>query len=157
MTEVMISVHPEWCEMILQKQKTLEIRKSSPKSLFPFRVYLYATVSRPTWFRHEPTGPVELSGMVIGDFICDEVVRFDVPYPAYRRSLPAWITDQSCVGYYQLHRYALASNDCKLHAWRISDFRAYEKPLDIGHFLNSKGKVMTRPPQSWCYCEKRDL
>lgn len=40
---VMISIKPQWCELIAKKQKTIEVRKTRPKIKTPFKCYIYET------------------------------------------------------------------------------------------------------------------
>lgn len=55
MTEIMISIKPEWVEKIFQLRKTWELRKTMPKGACPFTCYIYQTGN----------------GGVVGSFICD--------------------------------------------------------------------------------------
>ena len=45
MKEVLISIRPEWCELIERGQKTIEVRKTKPKIDTPFKCYIYCTKS----------------------------------------------------------------------------------------------------------------
>lgn len=40
---VLISIRPEWCELIFNSKKTFEVRKTFPKIQHPFKVYVYCT------------------------------------------------------------------------------------------------------------------
>lgn len=40
---VMISIQPQWCALIANGKKTLEVRKSKPKIEMPFKCYIYCT------------------------------------------------------------------------------------------------------------------
>lgn len=44
---VLISIQPKWCELIASGEKTLEVRKTSPKLEPPFKCYIYCTNKRP--------------------------------------------------------------------------------------------------------------
>lgn len=44
---ILISIKPEWCEKILNGEKTIEIRKTMPKCGFPIDVYIYCTKAEP--------------------------------------------------------------------------------------------------------------
>ena len=46
MREIMISIQPQWVEKILNKEKTIEIRKTMPKCELPCKVYIYMTKKR---------------------------------------------------------------------------------------------------------------
>ena len=53
---VLISIRPEWCDLIMRGKKTIEVRKTRPKLETPFKVYIYCT-KIPDWLRtvsHEP-------------------------------------------------------------------------------------------------------
>ena len=47
MKAVLLSIRPEWCNLILQGKKTMEVRKNYPKHLYgkgkPFKAYIYCT------------------------------------------------------------------------------------------------------------------
>lgn len=164
MMAVLISIHPEWCEMIASGKKTLEVRKTRPKLEPPFKCYIYQTKHR------EHNGPTYSDGKVIGEFICDSIQCFDVPYPAFRNEMDKQIMEQSCLTYYQLHRYAYHD---ALYGWHISNLVIYDKPKGLSDFAqchkcpygdfqncnqheyscDGSFKLM-RPPQSWCYVEE---
>ena len=46
MKSVLISIKPEWCELIASGKKTIEVRKTRPKIEIPFKVYIYCTQAR---------------------------------------------------------------------------------------------------------------
>jgi len=159
MKAVLISIHPEWCELILSGKKTLEVRKTRPKLETPFKVYIYCTSGNLSY----PVG----SGMichnngcriVMGEFVCNDIRCFDVPYPAFQSQMDKSILEQSCLTYYQLHRYAYHD---RLYAWHISNLKVYDKPRSIAEFTKPYGTIVRafdspriqRPPQSWRYVE----
>lgn len=43
MKSVLISIKPKWCELIASGEKTIEVRKNSPKIETPFKCYIYCT------------------------------------------------------------------------------------------------------------------
>lgn len=43
MKSVLMSIRPEWCNLIIRGKKTLEVRRTRPKLETPFRVYVYCT------------------------------------------------------------------------------------------------------------------
>lgn len=53
---VLMSIRPEWCNLIIQGQKIIEVRKTRPKLETPFRVYIYCTGARNWWQRFSKTG-----------------------------------------------------------------------------------------------------
>ena len=135
MRSIMISIQPKWCDLIFTGEKTREIRKTLPDTGEPFKAYIYATRARPNWVRMDNT---QLSGMVVGEFVCYEFDRF-----FYREMLT--VND--------LRKYA---GDLEmLYAWHISELKEYDEPMEIADFLDNKGNVMTRAPQSWQYVTPR--
>ena len=170
---VMLSIRPEWCEKIASGRKTVEVRKTRPRSETPFKCYIYCTNGSPYLNRHNGNLYLEakdtlggkwpglyerLSGRVIGEFVCDRIERFDVPYPAYQKKLDKRILEQSCLTYYQLHRYAYHDD---LYGWHISNLKIYDKPKELSEFTGLRNTRfgaapydIKRPPQSWRYVEE---
>lgn len=176
----MISIQPGWCERIASGEKKLEVRKTRPKLETPFKCYIYQTKAKWAFDFLREIGFDEIAnllsrsfGMVIGEFVCDGIKCFDVPYPAFQDKLDKRILEGSCCTYYQLHRYAYHDN---LYGWHISDPVIYGKPKELSEFMKpckndlycevcamysefserclNKALVLSRPPQSWCYVEE---
>ena len=181
---VMISIRPEWVHKILNGEKTVEVRKTAPKIKTPFKCYIYCTLSGSNELFHEVlNGDVaewnrgkwsDRKGNVVAEFVCDNIRSFDVPYPAFQKKMDKSILEQSCLTYYQLHRYAYHD---KLYGWHISNLKVYDKPKELSEFYKSDTlsasdfeyqlyngrqtyseylftKAMRKPPQSWCYVEE---
>ena len=181
MKAVMISIKPQWVHKILSGEKTVEVRKTAPKFKTPFKCYIYCTLSGSNeLFREILNGDVaewnrekwaDRKGNIVAEFVCDNIRVFDVPYPAFQKEMDKSILEQSCLTYYQLHRYAYHD---KLYGWHISDLKVYEEPKKLTeyygkcdkptmfdcsfcHEFGTKScKQMTRPPQSWCYVEVQE-
>lgn len=144
---VLISIRPNWCKKILSGYKTLEIRKTRPKLKTPFKCFIYMTKQKKSdngWLAAVETerGCYYGAGSVIGEFVCYEIERIDVPYPAYQKELPIRILKESCIPYYDLHRYAYHDD---VFGWNISDLKIYDTPKQLADF------GLSRAPQSWCY------
>ena len=182
MRAVLLSIHPMWCSIIASGRKTVEVRKTMPKLSVPFKSYIYCTKGSPYLNRHNGICYLEskdtlgghglglyerLNGKVIVEFVCDSIQPFDVPYPAFQDEMDKDILEQSCLTYYQLHRYAW--HDC-LYGWHISNLKIYDTPKSLGEFYRACSEKHTdcsrcidlrdntcvqisRPPQSWCYVE----
>ena len=179
---VLISIRPKWCELIASGAKTIEVRKSRPKCDPPFKCYIYCTKPK---FPHDDflvfdAGPNKVKafyggGMVIGEFVCDSITGFGVPYPAYQYQLDPDIKRRSCLTYTDLHNYAGHRN---LLGWHISELKIYDNPKEISEFSAPCTRVycqdtcpqwkhhhcdllrdgvhpISRPPQSWCYVEEK--
>lgn len=47
MKAVLLSIRPEWCDLIIRGQKTIEVRRTKPGNLkTPFKCYVYCTKSK---------------------------------------------------------------------------------------------------------------
>ena len=95
MKEVMMSIQPQWCRLIGDGLKTIEIRKSRPKKSTPFKVFIYCTCGRKRQLHISNSysttkSPYEQfwvgkpindickgrylgNGKVIGEFVCDRI------------------------------------------------------------------------------------
>lgn len=191
MKAVLISIQPKWCELIAAGKKILEVRKTRPKLETPFKCYIYCTLSGSNeFFKDDLNGDVaawnrgkwgERKGNVIGEFICDNIMCFDVPYPAFQSKMDKRIIEESCCTYWQLHRYAYHD---ALYGWHISNLKIYDKPKELSEFYvlcdrcdkkairceygyeeNTENgyysecmcdfkRPIKRPPQSWRYVEE---
>ncbi len=134
---VLISIRPEWCEKIINGQKTIEVRKTRPKMDTPFKCYIYKCGN----------------GKVIGEFLCDEIININ---GAGR--IPSDAARPTCLEPAELHQYLGAATG---FGWNISDLRVYDHPRDLWEFTGLRetkfgaDPVPTpRPPQSWRYVEK---
>ncbi len=192
---VMISIQPKWCEKIALGKKTVELRKTKPDIDTPFKVYIYCTKPKGKYdyglcidrgvcgtlksvgllakcnyeFAEKNEMPI-LSGKVIGEFLCDHIMR-------HCEMANADIAEQqSRVKREKILEYA---NGNEVYGWHISDLVIYDEPKEILEFsypckqdcdtckynrlnpwANSIEPVMmcqrdvTKAPQSWCYVEE---
>lgn len=174
MKAVLISIRPKWCELIARGKKTVEVRKTKPKLGTPFKCYIYmtsgdASIPDGTGMVHHHSG----GQCVIGEFICDKVLDCrDVPLE------PTCLTIDEWLKYTEGHKGPLS-------AWHISELKIYDTPKPLSEFAipcreyekdhpqcgscdfyhsmseypaecGCDGKKpVIRPPQSWCYVEKR--
>ena len=168
MKEVLISIRPEWCELIVIGQKTNELRKTKPKLETPFKGYIYCTKSKEkgknlfrSYWGESVNGPkltyVKLSGKVIGEFICDGITKIaHCGYDNERIELNIVDENLKCKkldkGF--LYRCQLSLNDIEkyanggdLYVWHISDLKLYKEPKDIGEFY--KGGMLSY--DDWLY------
>lgn len=179
MKSVLISIRPEWCEKIASGKKTLEIRKTRPKSDTPFKCYIYCTkngcyMEQSKTNRAKWTNRInKYGGKVIGEFVCDKITSFGF-YPDYstlthrhggydvsfKEFSEIELYKNSCLDFEEMFEYI---EDSYGYAWHISDLVIYDKPKELCNFegittigyFDKNGKLhsvgMTRPPQSWCY------
>lgn len=186
MQSVLISIKPKWCELIANGEKTIEIRKTRPKIETPFKCYIYCTKGKHIFYKsiysnkvilYKPkyyneteellskNGNTILSGKVIGEFICNGIIR-------NCEMANADIAEQQG----KIKREELLKYSCgeELYGWYISDLKIYDKPKtlelfkkynrtceysDLGFAIPdcekclNKSCFLQRPPQSWCYVE----
>lgn len=108
------------------------------------------------------------NGKVIGEFVCDAI------YDCRDVNM-----DDTCITVAEWLKYTKGHKG-EVYGWHISNIVIYDKPKDLDDFMafgkthcdqkNCKkclymgiesicdvkdiGQPMTRPPQSWCYCEE---
>lgn len=150
---ILISIRPEWCAMIANEKKTIEVRKTRPKSETPFKAYIYCTncgsplvfgdvfrgnweeeyVQTYGWSRKEADRIWGvLNGKVIGEFVCDGIEAHDLPYPAYQSEVPSALLKNACLSYTDLHQYVGSGG--RFYGWHISDLVIYDEPKQISDF-----------------------
>ena len=134
---VLISIRPEWCEKIINGQKTIEVRKTRPKMDTPFKCYIYKCGN----------------GKVIGEFLCDEIININ---GAGR--IPSDAARPTCLEPAELHQYLGAATG---FGWHISNLKIYDTPRELREFnglqetkFGAEPVPITRPPQSWRYVEE---
>lgn len=177
MKSVLISIRPKWTEKIANGEKTIEVRKTAPKCEVPFKCYIYETKGQYVKFTHGAHTKYGYGrGKVIGEFICDKVYLIKNRGSSFsvadeEQSVTNEIARQSCLYYDDMVSY-FGNKDG--FGWHISDLTLYDKPKELSEFYipckvscencknplyfecwcEEKGKkIVTRPPQSWCYVE----
>lgn len=183
MKAVLMSIRPKWCELIASGKKTVEVRKTRPKSETPFKCYIYQTGEKSlldTVYRGETF--CSKNGYVIGELVCDNVeVLFDTngnPKNYMTDILPS-ILQKTALSYDEFAAYVGSRADNNsIYGWHISDLKIYDKPRELREFKKAgfmteedwlaalypnthchyeawaKRFEVTRPPQSWCYVEE---
>lgn len=179
MKAVLISIRPKWCEMIATGKKTVEVRKTRPKLHAPFKCYIYCTKAPKGWFWLDSPN-VRRDGVVIGEFVCNEIECFTADYRMDRHQTER-IARESGMSMVALEEYECDS-PC-LYGWHISDLKIYDRPKELSEFWfppetycekglcggcpydcipSEYGDVMydcewkrpiKRAPQSWCYVD----
>lgn len=157
---VMMSVQPEWCAMIANLLKTIEVRKTRPNLKPPFKCYIYCTKGFPMlwkdgkkvfiadskyeWLHFTPD---PLNGKVIGEFVCDRIYCYASDYCGCRPSDPGDISTEeisrmSCLSPKQLYEYehsAEPKENCiylyGVYGLHISKLKIYDEPLEITQFI----------------------
>ena len=124
MKSVLISIRPQWVEKIASGEKTIEVRKTAPKEV-PFKCYIYMTQG---------------TYKVIGEFICDKVIRTcgwrlrgDTQQCAKRTVAETELTKLACLTIDEIVDYA-GSENREVVGWHISDLKIYDKPKELREF-----------------------
>lgn len=172
---VMLSVRPKWCQKIASGEKTIEVRKTKPKLETPFKAYIYCTLPK---YPHEdfiatdyPMPQFYGGGKVIGEFTCERIVP--ITYDGGRLWCPtnAAFSPATCLSQAEIIAYIGDKGRC--YGWHISDLRIYDASKELSEFktlcrvdtdccacpyynytkMGCDGRVIGRPPQSWCYVD----
>lgn len=165
MKAVLISIRPEWCELIKIGKKTLEVRKNRPTLDAPFKCYIYCTKDPKGWFWLDSPN-IRRDGVVVGEFVCESIrIITASDFIELEDALNA--INGSCLSPRQARSYAGWAPgthilNCKeIYGWNISDLKIYEKPKKLNDFIGIKTtrdgfelRILERPPQSWCYVEE---
>lgn len=75
-TNVIISIHPKWCELIFSGKKKLEIRKRIPNAHFPITFYVYQTIDK-NWKYNLIPSLANKQGKVVGTFTCNDIDHWE--------------------------------------------------------------------------------
>lgn len=174
---VLISINPEWCDLILRGDKTAEVRKTKPKLETPFKVYIYCTKA-PKWLKIASHEWEQRSGKVVGEFICDKIWEL-----APLNKAPDDFEEMACLDRDEIVHYL---NKIHGFGWHISAVKVYDNPRSLTDFIpncrfgedgeceyhrvycqyqnydyNPDGTIniaccdkrVQKAPQSWCYIE----
>ena len=164
MKSIMISIRPEWVEKILNKEKTIEIRKTMPKCELPCKVYIYCTQSKPYLYRVDDDNNFELTnnlrpqedsfvkdynaqnGKVVAEFTLDKADTIEICDPYVFRNKEQedwmWFKSYACLDAEEMMDYiGYGCNQdgwCmeydKGYAWHIDNLKIYDKPKELGEF-----------------------
>ena len=142
---VMISIRQKWCEMIVSRKKTVEVRKTRPRLEPPFRCYIYCTQPKHLYddFISVDTedGTVGFfgGGKVIGEFVCDDI-RYADAFNFVVKEDGEKALEGSCIDKADLFEYLGWENGMPrakctpFYRWHISNLIIYDQPRKIGEF-----------------------
>lgn len=155
MKAVLLSIRPEWCNLIIRGQKTLEVRKTRPKLETPFKVYIYCTRTASKEFNSDDRnwdvsakvhgGWPDKRGHVIAEFTCDRVDTiihiqsaecFESAKPGIRDERYFYkpiddLLQESNLSLQELENYLQGRNG---YGWHISGLKIYDKPVRLEDF-----------------------
>lgn len=148
MKAIMMSIRPQWIAKILNKEKTIEIRKRFPVDYVGW-VYIYCTkkYDECLWYKKDsqryvlnygkPTNDY-LNGKVVARFWCDKVEEIyndsDEYYECYYQTDTLAMKDlceQSCLDYNELNDYLCEEQGYAIH---ITNLEIFDKPKEISEF-----------------------
>lgn len=181
---VITSVSPKECELIASGKQNMLVRKTRPKIETPFKCYIYCTKGKSRLISVQKDGDIDycgevyhgktlfikchqiiwnkkcenISGKVIGEFVCDEIIE-----DKHGEYADIFYKD----GLLTLDEQKKYGKNKPLYGWHISDLKIYDKPKELGEFGNYKtewvqwyhsdDKVfypLKRMSGSWCYIEE---
>lgn len=160
---VLISIRPKWCGEIIPGKKKIDVRKTRPNLLTPFKCYIYCTnprhyVDSRHWFSY-PAEPlwitankdvksnqergdgdcILLNGKVIGEFVCDYIKCIPPEMFVVKEDAES-VLQGSCLTPKEAKEYAgwkpgAYLSECKdLYGWQISDLVIYDTPKELSEF-----------------------
>ena len=163
MKSVLISIKPQWCELIASGKKTIEVRKTRPKLETPFKVYIYETKTPLRWNKAHNGIIGGEGGFVIGEFVCDYVTMtcgrrlYALVGPWSKRvHRDTTLPEDACLSIDEIIDYAGGKNK-SVYGWHIYDLEIYDEPKKLGDFVLANTQHychLQRAPQSWCYVEE---
>ena len=172
---VLFSIHPKWCEKIVNGNKTIEVRKTRPKLDTPFKCYIYCTLPK---YPHEdfiatdyPRPQFYGGGKVVGEFTCERIALIAYDGGELSSTTNAAFSPATCLTQSEIIAYIGDKGRC--YGWHMSDLRIYDTPRNLSEFRRATDpcdschaeytwecrdcKKMSgdikRAPQSWCYVE----
>lgn len=137
MKSILQSIKPQYCKLIANGKKTVEVRKTRPKLNVPFKVYIYCTKGNThllllTYSQGELTDSDIWqigNGKVIGEYVCDKIE------PKYcANGIATYYENEqgTCLSDAELQMYADGVKP--LYFWHISNLKIYEKPKELSEF-----------------------
>lgn len=162
MREVLLPIHPKWCLEIASGRKTIEVRKTAPKTNGePFKCYIYCTKSK--WehlvqmpdksyriYNGEEYGAYnkdlnftgEANGFVIGEFVCNEIYEFHYNQGGFLIKDDISTTNdaltQSRLDNAEFRKYA---GEKSVYGWHISNLVVYDEPKTLDEFYHYCGDI----------------
>lgn len=177
MKAVLISIQPKWVEKIANGEKTIEVRKTTPKQV-PFKCYIYCTKASKKYqticgcmvintdeLYRLPNGEIkhDWSGELMccnGEYTRDNFLNGKV-IGEFICDNVEWMSmrdcDKACMTLKEAVDYAKGK---KLYAWHISDLKIYDKPKELREFRVScptSCENCKNPLYYECWCEEKGV
>lgn len=160
MKSILINIKPEWVALILNGDKTIEIRKTMPKCELPIKCYIYCAKSG------TPIHP-DINGKVVAEFVLNKITKHEKNYIDIADTLSYNFLDkevrktgffagasnnlEEILGYIDFDDFVENYGDGKpLYFWYIDNLKIYDKPKELSEF------GVKRVFQSWGYINGKD-
>lgn len=155
MKSILISIKPRFVAKILNREKTIEIRKSYPKCDLPIQVYIYCTKSNYLGYISK-----RYIGKVVAKFTLNKVEEIKTC-----EMHSAKLLDRSCLNANEFYDYLTKGKNflgqVLGYAWHISNLEIFDKPKELSEFRSIKQFMpsgymidpLTKAPQSWQFVE----
>lgn len=144
---ILQSIKPQYCELIANGKKTIEVRKTRPKLELPFKVYIYCTKGENLWKKGNSvfldrrynrllqTFDYMLNGKVIGEYMCDEIYQYTTcDFKDGMDIDDETMTRLSCLSKDEISDYEISPGQFGVFGWHISDLKIYDKPKELSEF-----------------------
>lgn len=146
MKSILMSIKPEWCELIASGKKTIEVRKTAPKET-PFKCYIYMTATKErcrfweyiTAYQNNKGDILNGSQKVIGEFVCDSVTCIQAYYgnsgEKHLTNLFGIDIKNTCLSLHEIFDYIIGDKkDGTGWLYHITDLKIYDKPKELREF-----------------------
>lgn len=166
MKSVLLSIQPQWCELIASGKKMIEVRKTRPKIETPFKCYIYCSKGKTFLYKNPNNGELFLdsnggyrggdyedrflTGKVIGSFVCDKkynIFRWGIGVAVTNEKneiMPADILRKgSCLSDDEICDYV---GNGEAYGWHITEPKLFDKPKELSEF----GTVCNRYENDEC-------
>lgn len=162
MKSILISIQPQWVEKILNKEKTIKIRKTKPSCELPVKVYIYCTKGKPYLYRIDDDNNFELTnnfrpqedsfvkdynaqnGKVVAEFTLNKITKHEKNFIDCEGNIcyNFKVCDVKNAGFdrdvFSLLDFDNFIEDYgkgkPLYAWHIDDLVVYDKPKELSEF-----------------------
>lgn len=165
MKAILMSIHPVWCEKIFSWIKTIEVRKTRPKLMPPFKVYVYTTATKerfPLWeyvtaYQDCKGNMVNGSQKVIGSFVCDFIEECIPDCDPYTEECFNYYfeTGNDCLSEKEIREYGNGRN---LYGWHIKEPKLFDTPKKLSEFRTPFDCEAGRNMGCWLdYCKNHNF
>lgn len=151
MKSIMLSIKPQWVEKIINKEKTIEIRKTKPNCELPCKVYIYCTMPEKQENRKPHSWEVVWLKRVVAEFELNKVDIYLMNSGFYYDEIED--IEKTCLNYDDLKSYGKGKT---LYAWHIDNLKIYDKPKELSEFYGFIPNNKCKKHENGFACDKCD-